>query len=160
MGRPKLPDEEVQAQIPLRLPKTIAAALEDIARSWGEKSGKEVKRGTVAREMVLIGLGTFMALQHNKMLAEFSRDTDTTDDQQARLAEITAAADDVLSQAKNRNLDPDLAEKAIMQSLKAIRDTLLGNTPIPTEPISLPADQHMQYPTEPRIRQKVKGGRK
>ena len=34
------------------------------------------------------------------------------------------------------------------------------NNPIPTESVSLPIDPHTQYPTEPRIRDRKKGGRK
>lgn len=51
--------------------------------------------------------------------------------------------------------DGSLDEPAI----KAPTKGRVGN-PFPTDPVSLPAEPHPQYPTEPRIRQKTRGGRK
>lgn len=157
MGRPRLSEDEKKEQIPLRVQPSLAAVLDDIARIWGEKIGKEVKRATVAREMVLIGVGVFMTLKHNKIFADFSREVD--EDDQTRLAEITAKADELLSQSRNQNVDPDLILQAITQSMRSIQDALTNAPSIPAQSPLAATTTPRQYASEPLPGRK-KGGRK
>lgn len=72
MPKPKLPEEDKKEVVPLRLPKDAIAAVDRIAENWGEQRGKEIKRATVARELILIGLGAFNAIQDSSMFIERS----------------------------------------------------------------------------------------
>src|SRR5262245_55793825 len=76
MPKPKLPEEEKKAVMPLRLPKEAIAAVQDLAQIWGERRGKEVKPATVARELVLIGLDVLGVVQHSKMLIDILGQSD------------------------------------------------------------------------------------
>jgi hypothetical protein len=158
MGRPKLSEEEKQGQIPLRVPKGVAAALEEIAREWTERAGKEIKKGTVAREMVLIGLGVFMALKHQRIFAEFGHEAEDSEAQQARLVEIASAAEDLFSQSKNRNIDPEMIEKAIMESLKLVKETVL-NDMFPAQPSSTSRESQPRIPVLTGREPNKKGGK-
>lgn len=157
MGKPKLPEEDKKEVVPLRLPPAAIAAMDSIAERWGEIRGKEIKRATVARELVLIGLDSFAAIRNSRMFIELAQEVEGAEDQKARLAEITTIADDLLSKSKDKDMDLALIEKAIIQSLKAIKDALFGDLPIPAENLQLTPPP--RYPAEP-IQNRTKGGKK
>lgn len=83
MPKPKLSEEDKKEVVPLRLPKDAIAAVDKIAEKWGERKGKEIKRATVARELVLIGLGAFNAIQESSIFAQYAKN------QRARQSEIS-----------------------------------------------------------------------
>lgn len=141
MGRPKLPEEDVKVTYPLKLPKYAIELLDKIAEAWGASIGKEVKRGTIAREMVLIGLGVFMTLKHQKIFAEFRQEVADAEDLQLRLMEISATADDIFTESQAQNIDPDTTEKIIMANLQAAREALFNGR--------MPADKSSTGLSEP-----------
>jgi hypothetical protein len=73
MPKPKLSEEDKKEVVPLRLPKDAIAAVDRIADNWTERRGKEIKRATVARELVLIGLGAFNAIEGSPMFIEHAK---------------------------------------------------------------------------------------
>lgn len=93
MPKPKIPEEDKQEVVPLRLRKDVIAAVDRIADSWTERRGKEIKRATVARELVLIGLGAFEAIKDSSIFTEHAKK------QRARQAQIslTTEEEDLIS---------------------------------------------------------------
>lgn len=100
MPRPKLAEKDKKDTVPLRLPKEAVAAIERIASVWGSKTGKEVKRATVARELVLIGLGVLTNIQQSKLITDLVQRGPSDRDYEARLAEIAALASSLTSSLK------------------------------------------------------------
>lgn len=90
MPKPKLPEEDKKEVVPLRLPPAAVAAMDRIAENWGEQKGKEIKRATVARELVLIGIDVVAAARRSKMLQEILRRSDDID----RVPEIREILDE------------------------------------------------------------------
>lgn len=81
MPKPKLSEEEKKEVVPLRLPKDAILAMDRIADKWTERRGKEIKRATVARELVLIGLGAFIAIENSPIFIDQAKKQRSQKDQ-------------------------------------------------------------------------------
>lgn len=111
MPKPKLPDEDKKEVVPLRLPREAVEAVQDLAQAWGDKRGKEVKSATVARELVLIGLGVVAVARQSKMLADLLRQGDDL----ARLPKIRQ----MLNESMSNGVAAEEVAHAIIKLLKA-----------------------------------------
>lgn len=121
MPKPKLPEQDKKEVVPLRLPPAVISAVREIAERWGEVRGKEIKAATVARELVLIGLGVVEVARRSKMLTELIQETE------------------IIESVKNgaaANVEEIAA--AVIRYLKTTRKDLFNSAPdepIPIEPI-------------------------
>jgi hypothetical protein len=122
MPKPKLSEEDKKEVVPLRLPKDAIAAVDRIADNWTERKGKEIKRATVARELVLIGLGAFQAMESSPIFTEHEKRQRPS---QAKIS-LTTEEEDLITRFHRL---PSESQGLVKQLLATTKNTPIQNKP-------------------------------